>query len=378
MRTRPAFALAAALVALLLMESASYLGARWLTRYTLFYLPADTSDYAAYLAKRDPELGWVVPALRGATELDARGSRIVPSFPDPDASPACGSAFGDSFTYGEEVTPDEAYPNQLARQLGCRVNNFGMGGYGTDQALLRYRRLADVAGRFVVLGHYSEDIVRNVSQLRDFHAGGRYGLKPRFVLEDGELRLIPLPALDAYAFANLTDDADRLLPDDWFRPGGPAGIVTLRFPYTWSLLRVFGQYRVRAALHGVPSYAPFYDRAHPSGAFDLTVAILAAFAREAEQHGQRPLVLLIPDIADLQTARAGCPLPYAPLVAALGRRGIAVVDGGVALARNLGEHDPCVVYTACSRGHLTAEGQRTLADALAERLRRQPAADRAS
>jgi GDSL-like lipase/acylhydrolase family protein len=278
-RKHAAFALVTALVSLLLLEGMSYLGANLLTRYTLFYVPTDTADYATYLAERDPELGWVMPAKAGRSELDARGSRVVPSFPDPDASPACGSAFGDSFTYGEGVAPAEAYPNLLAQELGCRVNNFGMGGYGTDQALLRYRRLADAAGRFVVLGHYAEDIVRNVNQLRDLNAGGRYGLKPRFVLEDGKLRLVPLPILDADAFARIADDARRLLPYEYFRPGGAAGIVPLRFPYTWRLLKVVWQYRVQAALHGVPSYEPFYDRGHPSGALDLTVAILAARTR---------------------------------------------------------------------------------------------------
>jgi hypothetical protein len=119
----------------------------------------------------------------------------------------------------------------------------------------------------------------------------------------------------------------------------------------------------------VPSYEPFYDRGHPSGALDLTVAILAAFAHEAEAHGQRPLVLVIPDLADLRTLRAGGAFPYTPLVDELRQRGIEVVDGGVALDRAVGDRDPCVVYTACSRGHLNAEGQMALASALVARLR---------
>ena len=71
---------------------------------------------------------------------------------------------------GVEVAAEDSYPNLLARELGCRVNNFGVGGYGTDQAFLRYRQLAEDSPRFVVLGHYSEDIVRNVNQLRDLNA----------------------------------------------------------------------------------------------------------------------------------------------------------------------------------------------------------------
>ena len=80
-------------------------------------------------------------------------------------------------------------------------------------------------------------------------------------------------------------------------------------------------------------------------------------------------MLLIPDIADLRMRRAGRAFPYAPLVADLRDRGIEVVDGGVALDGAVGTRDPCAVYTACSRGHLTAEGQRALAGALADQLR---------
>ncbi len=365
-----ALALATLCLVLVVLEAGSYLAARFLDRYALFYEPRGTEGYEKYLRVRDPLLGWSQGTEPGASELDTRGARIVPSFPDPSASQSCVAVFGDSFTYGAEVSATDSYANRLALALDCRVSNFGVPGYGTDQALLRYRALSDEHADFVVLGHYPEDIVRNVNQFRDLHSQSEFGLKPRFLLEaDGTLRLVPLPTMTADEFSRIPDEHERILPYEFFRPGGDAGIVTLRFPYTWSLLSVLGQYRVQAALGGYPSYAPFYDANHPSGALELTIAILTTFAGEARARGEAPLVLLIPDVVDLEALRHGASLPYAPLERALRDRGVAVLDAGVGFVAALGEREACVLYTACSRGHLNAEGSSVLARSVAARLR---------
>ncbi len=355
---------------LVVLEAGSYVATKLLNRYALFYDPHGTEGYAKYLRVRDPVLGWPQVTEPGTGELDARGARIVPSFPDPSASPACVAVFGDSFTYGDEVSPTDSYPNRLALALDCRVSNFGVGGYGTDQALLRYRTLRDEHADFVVLGHFTEDIVRNVNQFRNLQTRSDFGLKPRFLLEaDGTLRLVPLPTLTAAEFSRVPDEHERLLPYEFFRPGGAAGIVTLRFPYTWRLLSVLGQYRIRAVLGGYPSYAPFYDEDHPSGALELTTAILSTFASEARARGQAPLVLLIPDVVDLEARRHGSPPPHAPLERALRALGVEVLDAGIGLGAALGEREACALYTACSRSHLNAEGNSVLARSVADRLR---------
>jgi hypothetical protein len=360
--------LAAVSLSVLALEALAFLGTRLLSRYTLLYEPAGVEGYADYLHRRDPVLGWVRTKTGDRDETDTVGSRIVPSFSDASL-PACVSVFGDSFTFGVDVSAEDSYPNVLARELGCRVNNFGVGGYGTDQAFLRFRTMVRDAAPVVVLGHYSEDIVRNVNHLRDLLSGGSFGLKPRFVLENGELRLVPLPELDAAEFARISTDAAELLPYEYFRPGGDAGIVVLGFPYTLSLARVSRQYRLRAALRGVPSYAPFYDAGHSSGALDITTAILDAFVREARSRSKQPIVLLIPDIADLEALRAGLPTHYAPLARALVDRGIEPLDAAAALDRAAGARGPCAVFTACGRGHLSAEGNAVLADLVATRVR---------
>jgi hypothetical protein len=91
---------------------------------------------------------------------------------------------GDSFTFGEEVGDDDAYPHQLeARLPGVEVINLGVHGYGHDQMLLY---LKEEGLRYhpdlVLLGFISDDMVRNVLAFRDY-------AKPRFELDGGRLVL---------------------------------------------------------------------------------------------------------------------------------------------------------------------------------------------
>ncbi len=100
--------------------------------------------------------------------------------------------FGDSFTFGEEVSDEETYAAVLEQRLpGSEVINCGVHGYGHDQMLLyleeegpRYR--PDV----VILGFVAFDMDRNLLKFRDF-------AKPRFDLKGGELVLkdnpVPTP-----------------------------------------------------------------------------------------------------------------------------------------------------------------------------------------
>jgi hypothetical protein len=258
-----------------LFEVASWAATTYLASRGLMYSPARDVDWEAYMRLRDPVTGWPPPSFRGEGETDAIGSRLIPAFPDPGAQSPCVSVYGDSFTYGDEVGPADSYPNALARLLDCRVNNFGQGGFGTDQALLRYREvMRDDRAPVVVLGHYAENIIRNVNQYRGFMAGTYFvNLKPRFVLDEaGALEWVPLPELTAEEFARIGDLHEELLPHEYFRPGGPAGVATNRFPHLVNLLRLRRNYRLRGWLDGVPTYAPFYSPDHESGALGVTVA----------------------------------------------------------------------------------------------------------
>jgi len=343
------------------VETMSYIACKILADKALLYAPPRVENYASYLKNRDPILGWPSHASFGQGEYDPSGSRVVPSFPDPKL-PSCVALFGDSFTWGDEVTPEQAYGNVLSGLIGCRVANYGVGGYGTDQAYLRYKEVIKDNAPIVILGHFSDNIVRNINQERGFLTNQAIGLKPRFILEDNELKLIPLPSLTEAEHRNLQSHAQELLPYDYFAPGGSSGIHSLTFPYTLSALGTIQHYRIMARLKRNPSYAQFYDPAHPSHALQVTETIIEAFVSEAHQRNQKPMVLLIPDEKDLRWLRDHGTLPYAELAKRLRSAGVIVPEVAEELNKYLGSRDPCDLYTHCGGGHFNPGGYKKLAE----------------
>jgi hypothetical protein len=101
--------------------------------------------------------------------------------------------FGDSFTFGDEVSDDETFSHRLAQLLpSTEILNFGVHGYGHDQELL-YLQQEGVKYRsdLVILGFVFADVERNILAFRDY-------AKPRFGLDHGKLVLenTPVPTID--------------------------------------------------------------------------------------------------------------------------------------------------------------------------------------
>jgi len=365
-------ALTIAIVAIVL-ETVSYLGDRYLVGRGVIYEPPDGNRLRA-IAELHPDLrlGWPSPEIFGKGDYDRSGSRVNPSFPDPDQD-ACVSLYGDSFTWGSEVSNESAWSHVLSRSLRCRVANFGVQGYGTDQAYLRFKYNERDRAKVVVLGHFSENIVRNVNQYRRLlmEVDG-YGLKPRFILEHGSLELVPLPALSAEEYAAMTRHPGSVLVHDYLLPGGPAGTTRIGFPFTISLLKTLANFRIRAQLSGEPYWAAFYRRGHPSQALELTSTILQAFDHDARLSGRTPVIVVIPFLLDLRIYQRDGTWVYQPLLEDLHAAGIDALNLGEGLADFLGEKDPCTLYVDCDRGHFNPDGNALVAKLVAQRLRCPP------
>ena len=50
----------------------------------------------------------------------------------------CVAAFGDSFTYSNDVKASDAWTSLLGEKLGCGVKNYGVGGYSVVQAIKKF------------------------------------------------------------------------------------------------------------------------------------------------------------------------------------------------------------------------------------------------
>ncbi len=317
----------------------------------------------------DAELGWVLaPSTMGPYgSTNPQGVRAVTAehvYADrPAADVTRVLTFGDSFTFGDEVTSSETWQAQLERS-NPRVEaiNFGVGGYGTDQAYLRARRVGrSMNAQVSVLGIWVENVCRNLNVFRFYLApNSAFIQKPRFVLEEGALRLVASPSLDREGLLQTAighGPPELLALDEWY----DAEATTDR---PWHLSRA-----VRAAQTIVDMYQRkrrrerLYAGEDPRG-IAVTVAIAQQFARDTEEAGMRPLVVVFPMDAYLE--RLHSEDGQLPLTRALRAAKLEVVDTGPAIARAARAEGKDALFMPL--GHLSPRGNALVADAVGQWL----------
>ncbi len=317
----------------------------------------------------DALLGWDYPPRLKTRSIttDANGARRSPLF--AGAEPAV-AAYGDSFTAGDEVEDDETWAYFLSQRLGARVANYGVGGYGTDQALLKFKvKHADrPAPPSVVLGIYQENINRIFNRYRPYYhprTGIPLGFKPRFALEDGALRLIANPMLrppqseaEFLALARSARDGDL-----WY-----ASRVDCAFPFTVNLARLVALVLLEETALDAYRYGilPNDLWRHP-GTAALMRAIIDDFVATAAARGARPVVLFIPTVRAGWVDAAARKPPYAAFVERLradyAAQPMLVVDVAEAA------FDAARFNVRPFEGHASAYGNEIIAGHLAAALR---------
>ncbi|HEY4760332.1 MAG TPA: hypothetical protein VIH42_07125, partial [Thermoguttaceae bacterium] len=257
---------------------------------------------------------------------------------------------------------EHAWGNVLSKLIGARVNNFGVGGYGTDQACLRFEHNVQDEARIVVLCHFTENIVRNVNQFRNLlYPTSGLGFKPRFVLdEEGKIELIPIPTFNETDFRACIERPGDYLTHEWFLPGGGAGIQMLSFPYFLSLCKGFGQFHVRATLRGEPFYTSFYEEDHPSRALQLTEGIILRFTEKAHNKGRTPVVVILPTGRDLQYYQKHQRWVYKNLLDRLEKCNIEFLDVGPPMFASMGDKGILTIFGNIS-SHPNKEGYALIA-----------------
>jgi len=355
------FSLVVVAFVLAVLELSAWVAGRALVERNIVYGGLSAEGYSEYLDRRHPVLGWPSPDEYGTDRFDASGSRPIPAFPRPGN--ACVSLYGDSMTYGAEVDHENAWSNVLARRLGCRVANYGVGGYGTDQAFLRFRENADDEAPVIVLGHLAINILRNVNQFRGLLGSNPFGLKPRFVLDGGgELELVPLPTIPEDQIELFHRHPDRYLDHEYFSFEDPSVSLRLGFPYLISVLRVFDHFKMRAALGRRPPHKEFYEPGHPSRALEVTARIIEGFDSLGRARDKHPLAVVIPIGSDFEYHRRTGAWPYQPLLDRLDGLPSPAVNAGQAMVERIGpERHPCELFDDCS-GHFNEEGYTLLAE----------------
>ena len=332
----------------------------------LLYAPPviDRAQWERQLRIRDPLLGWPTTDALNSPRHDASGARPSPQFPESDG--ACVSLYGDSFVYGDEVSDSQAWGNLLAKSLDCRVANFGVSGFGTDQAVLRFESNSDDHAVLSILGILPHNVMRNVNQY--FYLLGApdpLSFKPRFVIAGDRLERIPAPKPSFDDWDNAANDLSRILDHETFLPGSGVGPEPFRFPFSLALAKLlFYHERVRSWLSGNPSWASFLNEAHPSQALQITSRLARRFADRCDDDQRRCFVLLFPTPSSYHSYASTGTLVVQPVLDQLEQANVRSLALSPAIRKRLGERSYCeiVVDSENCTGHLNPEGNQVVAD----------------
>lgn len=329
----------------------------------------------ATLVVLDSTLGWRYRAnyRRNENELNSAGMRATREYaPTPPAGVCRIAVYGDSFVYGTEVVNANSWTALLeGATASLEVLNYGVGGYGTDQAYLRFLAEGDrYAPQVVLIGFAPVNLRRIQNVYRRFIASNDLPIaKPRFIFADSGLAMLPPPFRSHAQYRALRDDPSRVSAlathDAWYE--------RLRYEshaYRWSAAARFAialGYRMwwKYAWEGRLLEDGAFREA--SEAFRLQRAVLNAFADSVRARGARPVFILFPDEESVAGHRGGRRPVYAPLRSALERDARAEVidlidDLGAEAARS---GKPSLFAPG---RHYSARGNSVVAAALARRL----------
>lgn len=286
------------------------------------------------------------------------------------------ATYGDSFTYCSDVEDCHTWQTYLGEMIETNVLNFGVAGYGTDQAYLKYELNAPrVVTPIVMLCILPDNINRVVNTFRTFYAfNDRLALtKPRYIKRNDSFELIPNPLGSAQDVAKLKEPAfvaklgeqDYWYQKDMNRP-------YFGFPYIITLIRwretILHYLTFDLSLSRKGSSRPFY----PNNLFEepeplaIMCHIVDLFVHTARARNSIPVIVLMPHRELIEEAVKHRVSRIANLVTYLDVKGYPYIDLITVLAddqpsrRQLGQW---------YREHATPEGNRITAQFIAEYLR---------
>jgi hypothetical protein len=328
--------------------------------------PKDRAYYRAILPRLgfDADTGWDgLPFVRGAAPR--RGERVF------------ASAYGDSFTYGHNVTDAETFEAIFEARTGRRMLNFAVSGTGPDQALLKLRKHgASYPSEVVLLGIFPENIQRLGAVVQGYYFSG-YPFphtKPRFLLgPDGRIDFLRNPFRAAAEIPRLSDPdllARISVHDHWYQ------LKRKRYGFDQArgrrppFLLEAGRLLVGQILHGggPRTYKDYYA---PGGAglgpafelYPLLLHVVDELHRISRERGFVPVILLhcgINELPSMDRFLDG-------FVAAVRRKGVRLLRVCEAFRRRTGPRrlDPEALYQRpLGNFHYSTVGNRVVAEEL--------------
>lgn len=325
----------------------------------------------------DPVLGWSLNPnvsrerdneVYTTNSIGVRSLREYALEKPPDVTRI--GAFGPSFTHGDDVSDGYSYPAQLeSMRDDLEVMNWGVGGYGTDQAYLRYHTEgAAYQPDIVLIGFEEDNVSRNVNRFRTFlrRSTGTPLPKPMFMLHspaDETLELIdqPFETFEDYhqtVINQPTQFLDRVCPHDFFCERHYYQPHALDFSYSYRFLRTLLYQSDQANKAPVRLIRIPYVQT-------VSFKVIEQFVIEARQNGAVPIVVAFPNVGTMERYEAQEKTDYAEGIAMLAANDMHVVDLTHALVRTKVEeglqyHD----FFAPNKGHFGQLGNRVVAQAV--------------
>lgn len=441
----PALAFAVAVVAVVLvLEASSYAALKRIPAVATEEFPEIDRELLEKFSSFDPELGWCPQPNREKQKdtgdhlpgeevrsvvtysTDEYGSRVCPArdreesgaatveetdgaatAADADRATAVDDAersdgdptgdvtvstYGDSYCFCREVDDDETFQHYMARQLDTHVANYGGGNYGLDQALMRLeRQYPEEPTDYVFLVVTASSIARILSVWKHYQEFGNVlAVKPRFVLENGDLERVDSPVDEKEELLDLESKAEFLREydfhyDHWFRPHHAS------IPYTTDFLEkpehlryalyTAGKELERRAGRSVPGID--FDRAQTESALrmerprvryherlfethePLFDALIGRFVEYADEREFQPVFVMVQQLRYAKYEAEHGPI-YGDLVDRLGEEYDALET--IDVARHLDPDDgvESLYVERGEGGHYSPETNREIASVLAE------------
>jgi hypothetical protein len=323
----------------------------------------------------DPVLGWRhTPNFQGPmNRMNAAGLRGTREYaPTPPVGVLRIAAFGDSFVYGAEVDNAAGWAGRIeSENRDFEVLNYGVAGYGVDQAYLRYLREGKAfSPRVVLMGFIPDDINRATSVYRRFLSPGAALFKPRYVLNDhGELVLLEVPLKTPADYEHLLLDPHeitRIGRNDYWYPSCVYDNPLHDYSATLRLAcAAGGQVYRRWVDPDRPVKGRFFNE--DSSAFKIHTALFRAFSAAVRQNGARPVVVMLPDLKAVARMGRGEPPIYQPLMDYLRNNDLPYLDAADAFRPGDRVIDTRTLFAP--GGHYSASGNELVAAWLASKLR---------
>jgi hypothetical protein len=269
------------------------------------------------------------------------------------------ACIGNSFTHGDAVAYEDTWPHMLAQATGRTVLNMGVGGYGIDQAILRFMHRRPACDT-VILGMVSNDLDRSLTSVYNYYQGG-VKTKPKFKFNDSGYAVINQPCLTPAEFLQrpATPNAIEVYREiDGYNDY--LGKETKWWTNLQSMRLLFSS--IEQMKHRKPSaYLSDDER------LQYCVRILDVFVKYCRQEGITPVVLMIDNVNSINDREKTGKNTWGLLSSKLdsiGLKHLECQDEAIARYRRR----PSDLIHPVEQVHYSPAGHRFLADFIQKRL----------